>query len=71
MKRSKLTAIVSAAAMFASMLTPFAAAYADGTTDLYVGADKQYKTISEAVAAAAVINPQSESERVTINNEVR
>ncbi len=69
MKRSKLTAIVSAAAMFASMLTPFAAAYADGTTDLYVGADKQYKTISEAVAAAAVINPQSESERVTINVE--
>ena len=66
LRKQRLTAIVSVAAMFASMLTPFASAYADGTTELYVGADKEFQTISEAVAAAKEINPQSEEDRVTI-----
>ena len=67
MKTRKLTALVSVAAIAATMLTQVTVPHAAGPTTLTVGTDKQYKTIREAYAAAKAINPQSESERVTID----
>ncbi|MGM9936270.1 MAG: pectinesterase family protein, partial [Candidatus Ornithomonoglobus sp.] len=66
MKTKKLTAWISAAALAATMITPITVSHAAQTT-LTVGSGKQYSTISDAVAAAKTINPQSEADRVTIN----
>ena len=67
--------MLSALTVFVTMLAPTAVSYAApddsaelaAATTLTVGTDKQYKTISDAVAAAKDIDPQSEADRVTIN----
>lgn len=73
--RKRILAMLSALTVFVTMLAPVAVSYAAPeseaelaeTTTLTVGTDKQYQTISEAVAAAKAIDPQSEADRVTIN----
>ncbi len=67
MKTKKLTAWISAAALASAMITPITVTHAEGTTTLAVGTDKEYTTIRAAVAAAKEINPQSETDRVTID----
>lgn len=67
LKKNRLIAAVSSAAIFAGMLSSFTVSFAAGPTTLTVGAGGQYASISDAVAQAKTINPQSESERVTIN----
>ena len=74
--RKRILAMLSALTVFVTILAPTAVSYAAPeedmaelaeTTTLTVGTDKQYQTISEAVAAAKTIDPQSEADRVTIN----
>lgn len=74
--RKRILAMLSALTVFVTILAPTAVSYAAPeedmaelaeTTTLTVGTDKQYQTISEAVAAAKAIDPQSEADRVTIN----
>lgn len=73
--RKRILALVSAITVFVTMLTPAVFTYAEpgdapelaSATTITVGASGDYRTISEAVAAAAEINPQSEEYRVTIN----
>ena len=73
--RKRILAMLSALTVFVTMLAPTAVSYAApddsaelaAATTLTVGTDKQYKTISDAVAAAKDFDPQSEADRVTIN----
>ena len=68
LKRKKITALISAAAVTASVVpVSLTAVFAEEPTTLEVGAGKKYTTISEAVAEAKAIDPQSEEARVTIN----
>lgn len=68
LKRKKITALISAAAIAASVIpVSLTAVLAEEPTTLEVGTGKEYVTISAAVAAAKEIDPQSEAGRVTIN----
>ena len=68
LKRKRITALISAAAVAATVIpASLTAVLAEEPTTLEVGADKEYTTISAAVAAAKAIDPQSEAGRVTIN----
>ena len=64
--RKKLIALLSAMTILVSMLTPVSVTYA-AETQLRVGTGQEFTTIRDAVARAKEINPQSESDRVTIN----
>lgn len=68
MKKNRIIAAVSSAAIFAGMLTSFSVSFASETI-LTVGAGDgyDYSTIVGAVAKAKEINPQSTSEQVIIN----
>lgn len=66
MVNKRITALLSAVTLMSTMLVPIEVSYAEETV-LSVGADKQYKTICEAVEAAKDLNPKDENSRVTIN----
>ncbi len=66
MKFKKLTSLVLALTVFSTMLVQLPIVHAAAST-LEVGADKQYKTIHDAVEAAKALDPKSEADRVTIN----
>ena len=62
----KIISSVSAAAMLTTLIAPQAVSFAAAKT-FTVGSGKDYASIREAVAAAKAANPQSESDRITIN----
>ena len=66
MKIKKITALMSAVTVAASMLVPVTVSHAEAKT-ITVGTNGDYQTIREAVAKAKELNPQSEADRVTIN----
>ena len=61
----RITAGMAACVLTASMLPVMPAVHAAGTT-LTVGKNGTYRTVGEAVAAAAALNPSGESSRVTV-----